>query len=53
MFIIKIISPKIGIERFYNTENEEEQLSSDNMNNILSLPVVNPHDIVVFEIFQY
>ena len=27
-FIIKIISPKIGIERFYNTENEEEILQS-------------------------
>ncbi len=27
-FIIKIISPKIGIERFYYTENEEEILQS-------------------------
>ena len=27
-FIIKIISPKIGIERFYNTENEEEIIQS-------------------------
>ena len=27
-FIIKIISPKIGIERFYNTENEEKILQS-------------------------
>ncbi len=27
-FIIKIISPKIGIERFYFTENEEEILQS-------------------------
>ena len=27
-FIIKIISPKIGIERFYYTENEEEILES-------------------------
>ena len=27
-FIIKIISPKIGIERFYHTENEQEILES-------------------------
>ncbi|MDC2995944.1 apolipoprotein N-acyltransferase [Candidatus Pelagibacter sp.] len=27
-FIIKIISPKIGIERFYNTGNEEEIIQS-------------------------
>ena len=27
-FIIKIISPKIGIERFYHTENEQEILEN-------------------------
>ena len=27
-FVIKIISPKIGIERFYHTENEQEILES-------------------------
>ena len=27
-FLIKIVSPKIGIERFYHTENEEEILQS-------------------------
>ena len=27
-FLIKIVSPKIGIERFYHTENEEDILQS-------------------------
>ncbi len=36
-----------------NNNQKEEQVEKRDTNNILSLPVVNPSDIVVFEIFQY
>ena len=36
-----------------NDEGDDNSNNLDNTNNILSLPVINPQDIVVFEAFQY